>query len=1488
MSLDLNNNIYSNIASQFPSIYREEGSFLVDFIEAYYQHLDAKMDRDIPKLKDIDTTLTTFLIYYKKKYLSDLPIDTVVDTRFIVKHITDIYKRKGTQEALELVFRLFFDEDIEVFYPSGSILRPSDSIFGGDAYLEMYPVFTSDGYPVKKGDKLVGSVSLASAFVDEILFVNFSGSLCPIVYLSNLSGSFTSDDSLTRTRDTVSTIIGKLVRGSVSNVAINNLGRLPNQKVGDKIKISSSAGGIGASGLVTEISTAETGTISFSVVDGGFGYADPLTSSASNSIGISNQVLIVGGTVTQNIKIGDIVTTYKQNILNNDSSVAVASGMTGSAVVIAYAHPLLYVKTQATSLSAADTNNRITQLNKSYTSGVGIGSNILKTELARIVGVDKPLLPEVENAYTKTVSIQNDFDSSTTIVAASTDQITIPLHGFVDQGTVTYTATGTGTALSPLVSGTSYFVKVNSDNTVSLYNSLANADSGGSTGRQNFTTTTINNATGSHRLTGTRIVGDLAAAGSINAAAIGVLDAYFLYVENASYPSDNAGVLGSLTATQKKYLETIALPELGIFDQFTTLSTAQKSSFVVNHSSDEITFNSTSNYNVSASYTIGSIKDSETVTLIIDQVGDFAGVVLNQVPTSGGNDGFGDDDDYGMSGDGSESLGTTLRDAFTPITLTIGSIDSLITKQGLNYTNDVFSNIENSTILKFDKRDIVFSFDPNQISSLLFSVGDLVTQEIQLENILNVDITTIIVQKSGVGDSYPSVPTLSQSGGNTIPYTAKAKFLKRAGNNFYFRQMSFYDFDESIDAKTEGGATIGITAIARDPDSRPMGGNATIQGEATYSTGQISKVKVENTGYKFADREIVDIINDELVSASYGTVVAKATVRSLGTGKTEGAWKSSTSFLSDSTKRLADNDYYQEYSYDISSSVEKNRYSGLIKEVAGVAGTKLFSSSLVGSTESLDIDIDSAMDAFYSKTFIFEQQDSPVVLSTPLSTVNFTNSTGTISFAAYDISASFRLAVTGATNDASITGYTGATISNVQVSGTAGEFTCDAATLVVGQVIRITETGTLSGTGDISGGTGIYRVNAVSGSAGSVTEFTLGIISIVDYTRITPIGSVAGTTTGLTFESGELYTTSSVTGGTEGLRTGLTLKTLADGAVATSTNSNSQLDITPISTLQDLLMASSTGTPLTTVVIGGTTGQFTCDAAALAVGQKIAISGTYGGTGSITGYSNPTTYIITAITGTSPSITGFTLKTTSGVALTTSTGTPNGLTYTPLVDDVYMGGIVNIPNTSTKNRELSFTELSSAYEVDVSDEASRSTRISASSNGVASVLYDPATAHTSFSSDFDVSNGYNSIVGYTDFNSANDPGTFEDRVDIDFTSHGDRKNWIGYDTLSINVSTRDSTPGWEFSIEVTDGTTTLASPFVDLPAYVSTNPEYIKTATLDMKNTLINRSSITKVTLVFRGTLPVNGTDTDEFLWRVWSEGSPVTGDIPAYINSVS
>ena len=84
------------------------------------------------------------------------------------------------------------------------------------------------------------------------------------------------------------------------------------------------------------------------------------------------------------------------------------------------------------------------------------------------------------------------------------------------------------------------------------------------------------------------------------------------------------------------------------------------------------------------------------------------------------------------------------------------------------------------------------------------------------------------------------------------------------------------------------------------------------------------------------------------------------------------------------------------------------------------------------------------------------------------------------------------------------------------------------------------------------------------------------------------------------------------------------------------------------------------GMSLSTVAITGTGGQFSCASTSLTVGMPIRISGTYAGTGSITGYINPTTYYIIATNGT----TTFTLSATlGGSAITTTAGTPTNLAY---------------------------------------------------------------------------------------------------------------------------------------------------------------------------------------------------------------------------------
>jgi hypothetical protein len=285
---------------------------------------------------------------------------------------------------------------------------------------------------------------------------------------------------------------------------------------------------------------------------------------------------------------------------------------------------------------------------------------------------------------------------------------------------------------------------------------------------------------------------------------------------------------------------------------------------------------------------------------------------------------------YGMSGTlivedfNAETLNTRIKDAFNSKQIKIGSIASInVTNSGSDFVNDVFSEIEYLDVARFDKRDTILTFaNPD----FLIEVGQIVTQVVRIED--------------------PSFET-----DDLVDYTAKGRFLKRDGNDFYFRQLSFYDFDEAFSISISNNSYV-LTNVRPDMTSLPMGRNAVITGDASYLEGQIERVDVTNTGYRYKDNEEVIIRN------SSGQDVATAIVRTLGPGKTEGKWSSSTSFLSDSTKYLHDNDYYQEYSYDISTVIDPEKYTQLIKDTVGVAGTKVFSSPLINSNSNLNSTLD--------------------------------------------------------------------------------------------------------------------------------------------------------------------------------------------------------------------------------------------------------------------------------------------------------------------------------------------------------------------------------------------------------------------------------------------------------------------------------------------------------------------------------------------------
>jgi len=108
-----------------------------------------------------------------------------------------------------------------------------------------------------------------------------------------------------------------------------------------------------------------------------------------------------------------------------------------------------------------------------------------------------------------------------------------------------------------------------------------------------------------------------------------------------------------------------------------------------------------------------------------------------------------------------------------------------------------------------------------------------------------------------------------------------------------------------------------------------------------------------------------------------------------------------------------------------------------------------------------------------------------------------------------------------------------------------------------------------------------------------------------------------------------------------------------------------------------------------TIAITGTAGQFSCDASSLVVGDTIKVTGTKGGTSTFTGYLTGNIYKVSAVTGTSPNVTAFTLTTTTGAALSTVAGTLTGLTFS--------SGAITAVNTVGGIREITLNSFGSGY-----------------------------------------------------------------------------------------------------------------------------------------------------------------------------------------------
>ena len=124
------------INRQVPEFVREENPNFIAFLEAYYEFLENKQgsqkndlvtqSKDLRYISDVDSSIETFENNFFNTFASLVPRTVSVDKAVLIKNLLPLYLAKGNEKSFKLLFRLLFDEEVEVIQPKTSVLKASD------------------------------------------------------------------------------------------------------------------------------------------------------------------------------------------------------------------------------------------------------------------------------------------------------------------------------------------------------------------------------------------------------------------------------------------------------------------------------------------------------------------------------------------------------------------------------------------------------------------------------------------------------------------------------------------------------------------------------------------------------------------------------------------------------------------------------------------------------------------------------------------------------------------------------------------------------------------------------------------------------------------------------------------------------------------------------------------------------------------------------------------------------------------------------------------------------------------------------------------------------------------------------------------------------------------------------------------------------------------------------------------------------------------
>lgn len=956
------------------------------------------LSRNLPSIRDIDTTMDIFITQFKEKYLKNIEFETETNKRMLVKNSLDLYRSKGTSRSIDLFFRLVYGYNSQVVYPGDNLFKPSEGKWVKPQYLEI------TGSNPQRAVTLVGTLikgitSGAEAFVERYIKRKVNNGFVHILYLSNVQGEFTNRESVFQKSDKAYADSPRVL-GSLT--AVDIITGSKEFAVGDIVSFFTETGDYGQA-RVASVYNDERGVVDFILLEGGYGYSVSHNITGAEALDrtqslITDNTILVSNVYTSNA-IGDIeILTAGTNYSNADIiSITSEYGDAKFRPVTNYGGAIKNVAIMQQS-GGFFGNDYVVSISTSSGIGADLQPLFKESYLSSYYKVFEDL--KQNRATIEYTDIANGAVFTVgEVVAISDPSFNIFGYGQVVENRVNIFSNGE----MVMAVANNYSIqagnKIYKPNNPAIIATVANPQNSSASGSVLDISTTatmnINN-----------ILGTIS-----NYDEIYQLNSEGIEIGRAKITQINLNTTnGILTLSDMAGVFKNGLP-------LTVVGKPDTSAIVTNVSLFVSVYNTENDYNPSiiskafgsqsgtiadivsisggtgASFKVGTIEETETIQVNSDLVGS------NNYPTAGANQSFLSlplsSLEFGFEQKPTGNVTSTIFSCLSFANLSIGTIKTLSDLDpGDNYATAPIVKAYQPYVANYDYNDYILTvknatnqyivgeqveqsipdlrYNMQVANPQAFRVGEKVFQyttgavgtvysvEYPTTNVIVVNkVTNGVFATSGNVYSYSTLGTIPQNTTNVnsvasvlVPTVAKGLVLDVSANTVYVKRQQFENkfvlYANLVGSST--GVTANLIQIEEYTGRYPIGFNAQIDGSTYSANGVITSLQVIDSGYGYSNNQTLVYTSED------GTRSGRARAIVNGSGTGSGYYKTSKGFLSNISK-IHDGDYYQEYSYDVMSRLPLDKYADMFKKVMHTAGTRFFGTVVIDTVSNTNVRI---------------------------------------------------------------------------------------------------------------------------------------------------------------------------------------------------------------------------------------------------------------------------------------------------------------------------------------------------------------------------------------------------------------------------------------------------------------------------------------------------------------------------------------------------